>query len=73
MVPNGFNRRVLFSLNLREAFTLCRLRAAANAHFSIQRVALKMFEAIEGIYPHLAAFMAVPEGTTWQDIAKDYF
>jgi thymidylate synthase ThyX len=73
VVPNGFNRRVLFTLNLREAFTLCRLRAAANAHFSIRRVALKMFEAIEGIYPHLSAFMAMPEGTTWQDIANDYF
>jgi hypothetical protein len=73
VVPNGFNRRVLFTLNLREAFTLCRLRAAANAHFSIRRVALKMYEAIEGIYPHLAAFMALPEGTTWQDIASDYF
>ncbi len=73
IVPNGFNRRVLFTLNLREAFTLCRLRAAENAHFSIRRVALKMVEAISDIYPNLARFITIPEGVTWQDIDEDYF
>jgi len=73
IVPNGFNRRVLFTINLREAFTLCRLRAAENAHFSIRRVALKLHEAIETIYPHLAPYMVIPEGATWQDVARDYF
>ena len=73
VVPNGFNRRVLFTLNLREAFTFCRLRAAENAHFSIRRVALQVHEAILGIYPHLALFMDVPEGVTWQDIVQEYF
>ncbi|QRN84203.1 FAD-dependent thymidylate synthase [Chloroflexota bacterium] len=73
IIPNGFNRRVLFTLNMREAFTLCRLRAAENAHFSIRRVALKMIEAISGIYPSLASFMTIPDGVAWQDIDKDYF
>jgi len=73
IVPNGFNRRVLFTLNMREAFTFCRLRAAENAHFSIRLVALKMFEAISLIYPNLARFMTVPEGITWQDISRDHF
>lgn len=73
IVPNGFNRRVLFTLNLREAFTLCRLRAAENAHFSIRRVALKVHEAIGRIYPNLAAFITVPEGVTWQDIDRENF
>ena len=73
IVPNGFNRRVLFTLNMREAFTLCRLRAAENAHFSIRRVALKMVEAIGRIYPSLAPFMTIPEGVTWQDIDRDNF
>ena len=39
VVPNGFNRRVLAEFNLREAFAFCQLRSAANAHFSIRRVA----------------------------------
>ena len=73
IVPNGFNRRVLFTMNLREAFTLCRLRAAENAHFSIRRVALKIHEAISKVYPNLAPFMVIPEGITWQDIARDHF
>ncbi len=73
VVPNGFNRRVLFTLNLREAFTFCRLRAAENAHFSIRRVALQVYEAIRDIYPHLAPFMAVPEGVTSQDIVREHF
>ena len=73
IVPNGFNRRVLFTMNLREAFTLCRLRAAENAHFSIREVALKIHEAIRTVYPHLAPFMVIPEGVTWQDVARDHF
>ena len=73
IVPNGFNRRVLFTMNLREAFTLCRLRAAENAHFSIRRVALKVHEAIMQVYPNLAPFMVIPEGITWQDIVRDHF
>jgi thymidylate synthase ThyX len=73
IIPNGFNRRVLFTMNLREAFTLCRLRAAENAHFSIRRVALKLYDAIGTVYPHLAPFMVIPEGATWQDVARDHF
>ncbi|MBA4379203.1 MAG: hypothetical protein C0393_00670, partial [Anaerolinea sp.] len=42
LVPNGFNRRVLFTMNLREAYAFCQLRAAENAHFSIRRVALRV-------------------------------
>ncbi|MFN8387445.1 MAG: FAD-dependent thymidylate synthase [Anaerolineales bacterium] len=41
--PNGFNRRVLAQFNLREAFAFCQLRSAANAHFSIRRVAQKIY------------------------------
>jgi thymidylate synthase ThyX len=73
VVPNGFNRRVLFTMNLREAFTFCRLRAAENAHFSIRRVALQVYEAVQSVYPHLTPFMALPEGVTWQDIVQEHF
>ena len=44
--PNAFNRRVLITLNLREAFHFCQLRSAPNAHFSIRRMAVRMFELI---------------------------
>lgn len=73
IVPNGFNRRILFSMNLREAFHFCRLRAAENAHFSIHRVALRIAEAIQQIYPNLGRYLDVPEGINWRDVDGAYF
>ena len=73
IVPNGFNRRVLFTINLRQAFHLCRLRGATNAHFSIQRVAYQLAEAINQIYPHLGRYLDLPNELSCQAIEKDCF
>jgi thymidylate synthase ThyX len=73
IVPNGFNRRVLFTMNLREAFAFCQLRAAANAHFSIRRVALRLAEEIHRVHPLFAKYIKLPEGETWQSIEAEYF
>jgi thymidylate synthase ThyX len=73
VVPNGFNRRVLARFNLREAYHFCQLRAAANAHFSIRRVALRMAQEIQRVHPLLGAYMHLPENETWQDLEKKYF
>ena len=73
IVPNGFNRRVLFTLNLREAFAFCQLRAAANAHFSIRRVALRVAEEIHRIHPLFAKYIRLPERESWQSIEAEYF
>jgi len=73
IIPNGFNRRVLFTINLRQAFHLCRLRGASNAHFSIQRVAYRLAEAITGVYPHLGRYLDLPADVTWQSIDAQYF
>ncbi len=73
IVPNGFNRRVLFTMNLREAFHFCCLRAAENAHFSIRRVALRIAETIQHIYPHFGRYLDVPEGITSHDVKDEYF
>jgi thymidylate synthase ThyX len=56
-VPNGYNRRVLMTLNLRQAFHLIELRTAPNAHFSVRRTAAQMAEAIRRVHPRLAGFM----------------
>jgi thymidylate synthase ThyX len=72
VVPNGFNRRVLFSLNLREAFAFCQLRSASNAHFSMRRVAQRVAEEIRRVHPLLAKYIPLPE-ETWQDIESKYF
>jgi thymidylate synthase ThyX len=69
VVPNGFNRRILFTMNLREAFSFCQLRSASNAHFSMRRVAQRVAGEIRGVHPLLARYMRLPE-ETWQEIER---
>jgi len=64
IVPNGFNRRVLAQFNLREAFAFCQIRTAANAHFSIRRLAQRMFEEIAAVHPLLTKYMKRFEETS---------
>lgn len=72
LVSNAYNRRVLFTLNLREAFNFVRLRAAANAHFSIRRFAQRLVKVIREVYPVLGAYLDAPD-EDWRDITKNYF
>ena len=72
IVPNGFNRRVLVQFNLRSAYHFCQLRAAANAHYSIRRIAERVAEEIQRVHPMLSAFMSLPE-ESWQDVEKNHF
>ena len=73
LVPNGFNRRVLMTLNLREAYHFCELRSAANAHFSIRRIALRMAELIRQVHPALASFMRLPDSEDWRKVEAEHF
>jgi thymidylate synthase ThyX len=72
VVPNGFNRRVLATFNLREAFAFCQLRAAANAHFSIRRVAQRIYEEIKSVHPLLMQYLKLHD-ETWQGLEQEYF
>ncbi len=72
VVPNGFNRRVLAEFNLREAYAFCQLRSAANAHFSIRRVAQKIYEEMARVHPLLTKYMRLHE-ETWQGVEEGYF
>ncbi len=72
IVPNGFNRRVLAQFNLREAFAFCQLRSAANAHFSIRRVAQKMYEDMARVHPLLTKYMKL-HNETWEQVEENYF
>jgi thymidylate synthase ThyX len=62
---------VLFTMNLREAYAFCQLRAAANAHFSMRRVAQRVAEEIRRVHPLLAKYMHLP-GEGWQEIEEEY-
>jgi thymidylate synthase ThyX len=72
VVPNGFNRRVLAQFNLREAFAFSQLRSAANAHFSIRRVAQRMYEEMAKAHPLLTKYMKL-YNETWQGVEEGYF
>lgn len=72
VVPNAFHRRVLFTFNARQAYHLCRLRAAANAHFSMRRLALRLAEELRRVHPALFAFLHLPE-ETWQALEAQHF
>ena len=72
VVPNGFNRRVLATFNLREAYAFCQLRAASNAHFSIRRVAQHVHEQIARVHPLLTKYMVLPDESR-QAIESEYF
>ncbi|HKJ37915.1 MAG TPA: FAD-dependent thymidylate synthase, partial [Anaerolineales bacterium] len=72
VVPNGYNRRVLAEFNLREAFAFCQLRTAANAHFSIRRVAQRMYEEMAKVHPLLTKYMKL-HNETWQGVEEGYF
>ena len=72
VVPNGFNRRVLAQFNLREAYAFCQLRSAANAHFSIRRIAQRIYEEMASIHPLLTKYMKIHD-ETWKGVEEDYF
>ncbi len=72
VVPNAFNRRVLARFNRRVAYAFCQLRSAPNAHFSIRRVAQRVYEEIKRVHPRLAAYMHVG-AETWQGVEEGYF
>jgi len=72
VVPNAFNRRVLAEFNLREAFAFCQLRSAANAHFSIRRIAQRIYEELARVHPMLTKYMKLHD-ETWKGVEEKYF
>jgi hypothetical protein len=73
VVPNAFNRRVLFLTNLREVFHFIHLRCSENAHFSIRRVGRGMLEAILPLHPLFAAKLNLKNAETVESLTRDYF
>lgn len=73
IVPNGFNRRVLITMNLRSAFHLINLRAAPNAHFSIRRVARQVLDQLKKISPLLSEYIHLEGTETWREIEEIHF
>lgn len=73
VVPNAFNRRLLMTLNLREAFHLCELRSAPNAHFAVRRMAGQLFAELQKVHPTLTRYMRCQEAPAWTQIETEFF
>jgi hypothetical protein len=73
VVPNGFKRRVLMTFNLRQAYHLIELRSAANAHFAMRRVALRLADEIRRASPLLSSWLRLPDGADWQQVEAEHF
>lgn len=73
VIPNAFRRRVILTLNLREAFHFCELRSGENAHFAVRLIALQMADQIRQVHPLLSAYMRLAGRPSWQEIETSYF
>ena len=73
LVPNGFNRRVLMTFNLRQAYHLVELRSAANAHFAMRRVALRLAEELRQASPLLTGWLRLPADGDWRALEAEHF
>ena len=73
VLPNAFNRRVLFQANLRSLFHFIMLRSAPNAHFSIRRVAYSMLELLRPHYPLFAEKILAKGDLSSQEIEAKFF
>jgi thymidylate synthase ThyX len=73
VVPNAFNRRVLMTMNLREAFHFCYLRGGPTGHFAYRRIAIKLYEVLREIYPALAAYMRCDKYPPSSEIEREFF
>jgi thymidylate synthase ThyX len=62
----------LAEFNLRKAFAFCQLRSAANAHFSIRRIAQRIYEEIASVHPLLTKYMKLYD-ETWRGVEEHYF
>ena len=73
VVPNGFNRHILISMNFREACQFIKLRTSSNAHFAVRRVANRMAEEIQKAHPIIGAFFQTGNSETAEQIEQRYF
>lgn len=61
VVTHAHNRRLLVSINLREAYHLFKLRSAENAHFTIRELSRQALEEIKRVHPLLISFIKLRE------------
>jgi thymidylate synthase ThyX len=72
LVPNGFLRRLVLGMNLREAFHFCRLRASESAHAAVRVLALQAAQQIRTAHPLLGGYL-MTETLDWKELEREFF
>jgi len=57
LLPLGFRKRFLISMNLRELYHLIKLRTIPLAHDSYKKIAYRIYEILKERYPILAKYI----------------
>jgi len=73
VLPNAYNRQVILQSNFRSLFHFLSLRSAANAHFSMRRIAQEMTDHVIEVAPNLGSYLRTNPGESAQQIEKEYF
>jgi thymidylate synthase ThyX len=73
VVPNAFNRRFLMTANLRSLVHFVKLREAANAHFSVRRLAQQLSAEIRAAMPLFARYFDYSPKETAAQIENEFF
>jgi thymidylate synthase ThyX len=73
VVPNGYLRRLVLGMNLREAFHFCRLRSSEGAHAAVRVLALQTAEQIRSVHPLLGSSLQWEGQPDWKELEKDFF
>jgi thymidylate synthase ThyX len=73
LVPNGFLRRMVLGMNLREAFHFCRLRSSPSAHAAVRILARQAARQIRAAHPLLGSYLQVDNSSNWQHMEGEFF
>jgi thymidylate synthase ThyX len=61
VVPNGYLRRLVFTLNLREAFHFCQLRTSSAAHPAVRFIAREVGAQLQHTFPLLTGCLRLED------------
>jgi thymidylate synthase ThyX len=73
LIPNGYRRRLVLGMNLREAFHFCRLRSSESAHAAVRILARQAADQIRSAHPLLGGYMKMDEGWDWKKLEEEFF
>ncbi len=62
VLPLGFKKRYLMSMNLREIYHLVKIRSSPLGHESYRRIAIRIYELMKKNYPLLSKYLVCQAG-----------